>query len=59
MGPRYKKPQLCLIGGVINVPTCINRIQSTLPRNIRETDTVTVAIKRCLNFKNAYAIGRI
>ena len=59
MGPRYKKPQLGLTRGVINVPTCINRIQSTLPRNIRETDTVVVAIKRRLKLKNSYAIGRV
>ena len=59
MGPCYKKPQLGLTGGVINVPTCINRIQSALPRNIRETDTVAVAIKIRLNLKNDYAIGRI
>ena len=59
MGPRYKKPQLGLTGGVINVPTCINRIQSALPKNVREIDTVVVASKRRLNFKNAYAIGRI
>ena len=59
MEPRYKKPQLGLIGWVINVPTCIKRTQSALPRNIRETDTVAVAIKRRLNLKNAYAIGRI
>ena len=59
MGLRYKKPQLGLTRGVINVPTCINRIQSALPRNVRETDRVAVAIKRRLNFKNDYAIGRI
>ena len=56
---RYQKPQLGLSGGVINVPADISRIQHALPRTLNESDTIAVAIKKNLKFRNAYAIGRI
>jgi hypothetical protein len=59
LGQRYRKPQLGLTGGVINVPTDISRIQHALPHNINETDTIAVAIKKSLRLKNAYSIGCI
>ena len=59
LGQRFKKPQLGLTGGVINVPTDVSRIQHALPRDINETSTIAIAIKKSLRFKNAYAIGRI
>jgi len=59
IGHRHKKLQLGLTGGVINVPTNISRIQSALPRTIKDTDTVAVVLKKSLRFKSAYAFGRV
>ena len=53
LGQRYKKPQLGLTGGVINVPNDISRIQHALPRDINETSTIAIALKKSLRFKNA------
>ena len=59
MGHRHKKPQLGLTGGVINFPTNISRIQSALPRTIKDTDTIVFVLKKSLRFKSAYAFGRV
>jgi hypothetical protein len=59
LGKRYRKPQLGLNGGVINVPVDTSRIQCALPRNINESDTVAIAIKKRLVFKSAYVVGKI
>ena len=59
LGRKYQKGQLGLTGGVINVPADTHRLQSILPRDINETDTVAIALKKRLMYKNAYAYGRI
>jgi hypothetical protein len=59
MGHRYRKPQLGLTGGVINVPTSTYRIQFGQPRNIKDIDIVEIVIKKSLRFKIIYAIGQI
>ena len=59
LGQKYRGQQMGLTGGVINVPTDMSRIQHALPRDIKETDTVAVAIKKRLSYKSAYAFGHI
>ena len=41
------------------MPTDTSRIQCVLPYHIKETDTVAVAIKKRLCYKNAYSFSRI
>jgi hypothetical protein len=59
LGHKYRGQQMGLTGGVINVPTDTSRIQHALPRDIKETDTIAVEIKKKLCYKSAYAFGRI
>ena len=46
LGKKHRGQQLGLTGGVINVPTDTSRIQCALPRDVKETDIVAVAIKK-------------
>lgn len=55
----HKRSQIGLTGTIINVPTYINIIQTTLPRSSDETWTVDVVLKRHLQYKNAYQKGRV
>ena len=46
LGKKHRGQQLGLTGGVINVPIDTSRSQCALPHDIKETDTVAVAIKK-------------
>jgi hypothetical protein len=48
-----------LIGGVINVPTNTSRIQHSLPRDIKQTNTDVVKIKKNIFYKSAYTFVHI
>ena len=56
LGRKYRGKQMGLIGGVINVPANMSRIQHALPCDIKETDTIAVEIKKILSYKSVYAL---
>ncbi|GFT44892.1 ATP-dependent DNA helicase [Trichonephila clavipes] len=46
--------QLGIKGSIVNVPITLNQTVSTLPKNINDTATVHVKLKRSLKFKSNY-----
>ena len=55
----YKKSQIGLTGSVINVPSNLDIIQSALPRSVFDTMTITVMIKRKMEYKHAFLSGNV
>jgi hypothetical protein len=55
----YKRPQMGLTGSIINVPVQLDVVQKALPQFISETMTIVVALKRRLQYKNAYQTGKV
>jgi hypothetical protein len=53
-GGPSKLGRLCMSGMVINVPTDLTQIQVQLPREFAVDDTVTVSIKRRLQYRKIY-----
>ncbi|GFQ75042.1 ATP-dependent DNA helicase [Trichonephila clavata] len=46
--------QLGIKGTIVNVPITLNQTVSTLLKNINDTATIHVKLKRCLKFKSDY-----
>jgi hypothetical protein len=55
----YKRPQMGLTGSIINVPVQLDVVQKSLPQFISDTMTIVVALKRRLQYKNAYQTGKV
>jgi hypothetical protein len=55
----YKLPQMGLTGSIINVHVQLDVVQKALPQFINNTITIIVALKRCLQYKNVYQIGKV
>jgi hypothetical protein len=55
----YKRPQMGLTGSIINVHVQLDVVQKALPQFMSETMTIVVALKRRLQYKNAYQTGRV
>ena len=51
--------QFCLKGNVVNVPVEINSTISSLPRNLDETQTVQVKLKRKLAYKSSVSVENV
>ena len=48
-----------LTGSIINVHVQLDVVQKALPQFISDTMTIVVALKRCLQYKNVYQIGKV
>ena len=48
-----------LTGTIINVPIHMDVIQRALPQFVDETMTIEIALKRWLQYKNAYQTGKV
>jgi hypothetical protein len=48
-----------LTGSIINVHVQLDIVQKAMPQFIIETMTIVVALKRCLQYKNAYQTSRV
>jgi hypothetical protein len=48
-----------LTGSIINVPVQLDVVQKSLPQFISDTLTIVVALKRRLQYKNAYQTGKV
>jgi aspartate ammonia-lyase len=48
-----------LVGSIINVLVHMDVVQKSLPQFMDKTLTIVVALKRRLQYKNAYQIGRV
>jgi hypothetical protein len=48
-----------LTGSIINVPVHMDVVQKSLPQFMNETMTIAVALKRRLQYKNAYQTGKV
>ena len=55
----YKWAQMGLIGSIINVPVTTEIIQKALPQCINETTIILVSLKRRLDYRSAYQIGKV
>lgn len=55
----YKRSQIGLTRKIINVFSNLDRIQTTLPRDIDDNMTVVIMLKRKMEYKNAYLPGNI
>jgi hypothetical protein len=55
----YKRSQLGLTGSIINVPVQMDVVQKSLPQSMDGTLTIAVALKRRLQYKNAYQTGKV
>jgi len=55
----YKRSQMGLTGSIINVPAQMDIIQNSLPQSVNDTTTIAIALKRRLEYKNAYTIGKV
>jgi hypothetical protein len=55
----YKRSQLGLTGSIINVPVQMDVVQIALPQSMDGTLTIAVALKRRLQYKNAYQTGKV
>ena len=55
----YKRSQMGLTGTIINVPVHMDVIQRSLPQFVNETMTIAIALKRRLQYKNAYQTGKV
>jgi hypothetical protein len=55
----YKRPQMGLTGSIINVLVQLDVVKKSLAQFIKEKMTIVVAFKRCLQYKNAYQIGKV
>jgi hypothetical protein len=48
-----------LTGSIINVPVQLDVVQKSLPQFISDTMKIVVALKRRLQYKNAYQTGKV
>jgi hypothetical protein len=48
-----------LTGSIINVHVHMDIVQKSLPQFMDETMTIAIALKRQLQYKNAYQTGRV
>ena len=48
-----------LAGSIINVPVQMDIVQKSLPQSINNTITIAIALKRRLEYKNAYQTGKV
>jgi hypothetical protein len=55
----YKRPQMGLTGSIINVLVQLDVVQKALQQFINNTITIVVALKRRLQYKNAYQTGKV
>ena len=55
----HKRSQMGLAGSIINVPVHMDIVQKALPQSIDDTMTIAIALKRRLEYKNAYQTGKI
>jgi hypothetical protein len=55
----YKRAQYGLNGTIINVSVDFDKVQVALPRQIDETKTIAVRLKRKLQYENAYEQGNV
>jgi len=55
----YKRPQMGLTRSIINVPIQLGVVQKAFPRFISDTMTIVAALKRCLQYNNAYQTGKV
>jgi len=55
----YKTSHMGLTGSIINVPIQRDVVQKALPQFMNETTSISITLKRRLQYKNAYQTGRV
>jgi len=55
----HRRSQIGLTGSIINVSVHMDIVQKSLPQYLNDTMTIAVALKRRLQYKNAYQAGKV